>query len=156
MTNHLIEHSCGYQWENCYHHFTRKHGCPNCSSFRTEKLCREIFENIFKHKFPKYRPEWLEGLELDGYCEKLRMGFEYNWKQHYEIVQSFYNDIPGKFAERQEHDIRKKRICQERGIILCVIPYTLDYRNPEGIERFIKCWRIFTLSFMESPIIHHT
>jgi hypothetical protein len=59
------------------------------------------------------------------------MAFEYNGIQHYECIPSWHHDTPEKLIERQEHDARKKRICQERGIRLCVIPYTVDYRNPE-------------------------
>jgi predicted RNA-binding Zn-ribbon protein involved in translation (DUF1610 family)/ribosomal protein S18 len=155
-TKHLVRHNCGYKWDICYNNFfTQGEGCPNCSSFRTEKMSREIFERLFEHKFPKCRPKWLEGLELDGYCEELLMAFEYNGQQHNEVIPHFYHDTPEKFAIRREHDTRKKRICQERGIRLCVIPYTIDYRNPEGLERFIRSWKRITLSFMESPIIFH-
>ena len=49
--------------------------------------------------------------------------------------------------------LRKKRICEERGIRRCVIPYTLDCHNPEGLERFIRCWRRMTLSFMNAPMV---
>ena len=65
----------------------------------------------------------------------------------------WHYDTSEKFTERMEHDLRKKRICEERGIRLCIIPYTVDCHNPEGLERFIRCWRRMTLSFMNAPMV---
>ena len=83
ITRHL---ECGNLYPVSFSNFKYQNSrCSYCSSGRTEKLCREIFERVFNRKFPKQRPAFLEGLELDGYCEELRMAFEYNGIQHYEM-----------------------------------------------------------------------
>ena len=67
--------------------------CPYCLN-KSEQKCRELFEQITGKKFPKIRPKWLindrgNQMELDGYCEELKIAFEYQGKQHYEIVEFF-------------------------------------------------------------------
>src|SRR5690606_5877566 len=68
------------------------HWCPYCNERQEEKLCREVFEEWFGEPFIKIRPEWLVNpktnykLELDGYCEKLNIAFEYNGIQHYKPI----------------------------------------------------------------------
>src|SRR5208337_1692102 len=43
-----------------------------------ENRCRQIFEKIFRKRFPKLRPEWLinpatgRRLELDGFCTSIK------------------------------------------------------------------------------------
>ena len=64
---------------------------------------------------------------------------------HYETQKNSPND------KNMTHE--KKRICEERGIRLCVIRYTVNCYNPEGSERFIRCWRRMTLSFMNAPMV---
>ena len=52
--------------------------------FIREERCRRIFEDILGEKFPNVRPSWLLNkktgyrLELDGYCPKLKLAFEYD------------------------------------------------------------------------------
>ena len=110
--------------------------CPNCSSFRSEKLCREIFEDLLLEPFNKIRPQWLDKLELDGYNESLNIAFEYNGKQHYEFIKHFHNNIE-IFEQQKARDKKKYAICQKRGLNLIIIPYQYDFRNPEEMREFI-------------------
>lgn len=60
--------------------------CPYCGP-KGERIVRGIFEATFGAKFPKVRPDWLAArtsrkLELDGYCEKLAIAFEYQGPHH--------------------------------------------------------------------------
>ena len=62
--------------------------CPKCSGFFKEALCRTTFEQLFSHEFSKTKPSWLlnsrgNKMELDGYCEKLQIAFEYQGAQHF-------------------------------------------------------------------------
>ena len=67
--------------------------------YKNEEYCREIFEDITGKKFPKERPDWLvndktgKKLELDGYCEELKLAFEYDGKQHFENTDFFKEDF---------------------------------------------------------------
>ena len=59
--------------------------------------CRTVLENIFKRPFRKKRPSFLENkalnnglnLEIDCYNEELKLGCEYNGRQHYKFTPFF-------------------------------------------------------------------
>lgn len=88
-------------------------------------------------KFPKKRPEWLQGLELDGYNKDLKIGFEYNGRQHFEYNERFHRGDPENFEKQKTRDIKKYKLCREHGIKLIIIPYQYDYTNAEELEDFI-------------------
>lgn len=108
-------------------------GCSHCIVFKKEVECRNIFENIFDEKFPRNRKVLECRLELDGYCENLKLAFEYNGEQHYHFIP-FWHKTRGKFLICQARDLKKARLCEERGIKLITIPYTENHRLEEFIE----------------------
>ncbi len=127
-----------HEWGATFHDI--KNGgrwCPQCSSGRSEQLCREIFEEHFQAKFPNVRPDFLEGLELDGYNEELNTAFEYNGRQHYQYNEHFHRGDPEIFEAQKERDRKKYQICAERDIKLIIIPYQYDCRHPEQLKQFI-------------------
>jgi hypothetical protein len=136
---------CGekHQWQTTFHHIKNGTWCPNCASHKSEKLCREIFEDLLLEPFLTKRPKWLEGLELDGYNKDLNIAFEYNGKQHYEFIKHFHNNIE-KFEQQKNRDKKKYAICQKRDLNLILVPYQYDYRNPEEMRNFIfnELWKI--------------
>jgi hypothetical protein len=67
-------------------------------------------------------------MHLDGYCDKLKIGIEYNGLQHYDENNYFFT------KERVENDGLKKRLCDERGVILIVVPYYVKF---DDMQRFI-------------------
>jgi hypothetical protein len=135
----------GNQYPMNFSHFKNDgNRCLNCCRFRSEKMCTKIFENLLSHKFPKVRPNFLQGLELDGYCQELKIAFEYNGIQHYEISPFIPYDTEEELNKRKERDQRKIELCNQQDIKLCVIPYTYNYQEPNKLEAYIKCW-IFSL-----------
>ena len=80
--------------------------------FIHEERCRRIFENILGKKFPNVRPSWLLNyetgycLELDGYCKKLKLAFEYDRIQHHKYPNPFHRDLSD--FHRQKKDTRDK------------------------------------------------
>ena len=135
----------GHQWITTFDSIKNQGSwCPNCASLRSEKLCREIFEDLLLEPFPTKRPHWLDKLELDGYNENLNIAFEYNGKQHYEFNKRFHNNDPEEFNRQIARDKKKYSICQKRGLNLIIVPYQYDFRNPEEMREFIfnEIWKI--------------
>jgi len=121
----------GHRWEAVP--YPIKHGtwCPICKSGVSENICRHYFETIFHEKFPKIRPEWLTSsngrrLELDGYCQKLNLAFEYNGQQHYDdtFKYVFKNRT---FKEQQKSDDTKRTLCKEYKVTLIEVPHTVTH-----------------------------
>ena len=115
-----------------------KNWCPRCSALRSEKLACDILENETNYKWNKIRPDWLENLELDGYCEELNLAFEYQGIQHYQLHSHFHRNGIEDFHKQQEHDERKLRITLERGIKIIFIPYHFNYKNPDEMKIYLK------------------
>lgn len=90
---------------------------------------------LFDAKFTTQYPDWLEGLELDGYNEDLCIAFEYDGIQHLKFVRHFHRTKKG-FNDQIERDTRKDRLCGEN--ILIRVSYTVKY---EDIREYIcaKC-----------------
>lgn len=107
--------------------------CKRCAFFesRSEKECREIIESITNKKFLKTRPNFLKNpktgnnLELDGYCEELKMAFEYDGEYHFKVV-TCWNNYSNRLAETQFRDKLKEDLCNQYNIILIRIPYFID------------------------------
>jgi len=110
-------------------------GCK-CSNSKSEKCLGELLEEIFPdNKFIKIRPDWIKNkegnnLELDFYCEYLKLAFEYQGIQHEEYVPFFHQGDINNFYKQQEHDRIKKEICEKKGIKLICVPSKYDYTNP--------------------------
>lgn len=86
---------------------------------------RDIFPD---NNFEKVRPDWLKNpltghnMELDFYCEELRLAIEYQGIQHYKFSKQFHQN-DANFAAQLQRDEFKRKICQERGITLLEISY---------------------------------
>lgn len=60
-----------------------------------------------------YRPDWLDGLELDIYAPALNVGIEYQGEQHSEPVEHWGGAAA---LERQQlRDAKKKALCEKQG-----------------------------------------
>lgn len=103
-----------------------------------EERCKAIFENIFNEKFPNVRPSWLMNhqtgilLEFDGYCQRLKLAFEYDGIQHFEYPNIFHQ-THRQFESQRRIDEMKNRKCKIYGVTLIRIKY-----NIENLEGYIK------------------
>jgi hypothetical protein len=75
-------------------------------------------EEILRH----FRPDWLEGLELDIFVPSQNLAFEYQGQQHFHLV-SLWGGAKG-LHDLQERDKRKAKLCTMKGINLIAIDYT--------------------------------
>ena len=151
------------QWECAQGHFFtlslgkilyRNSWCPTCNIKISQEICRVIFEYIFQEKFTKYRAEWLRSsyggvMELDGYCENLKMAFEYQGPQHYKQSSYFHKKV-NSFANAQQRDKEKRIIAIEKGIHLVEIPYFPANMKLFGIVDYVV--EILELNGMQVPL----
>src|SRR2546422_6272869 len=97
---------------------------PAPASLRNSEC--SLFEHLFRSRFPKSRPRWLclpngTQLELDGYCARRHLAFEYHGQQHYEFTPVFH-DSNEKFRRRRSYDRAKMRLCAAQGVTLLEVP----------------------------------
>ena len=115
----------GHLWNATLRDVKSGRWCPECGSGLGERICKAYFEQLFKLPFPKSKPQWLKdetgiSLELDGYNEKLKIAFEHQGRQHYEL--SHYTDTREKFAKRKKYDKLKANACKSNDVKLIEIP----------------------------------
>lgn len=104
--------------------------CKDCTQTHpSENITRLIFECIFNKQFPTAYPEWLvypqtdAVMELDGYCEELKIAFEYDGPHHSTLI---HNNSVEDLIKQQEKDEFKKQRCTEMGVVLININYKID------------------------------
>lgn len=122
----------GHQYPVTFNSFQNGSRCPYCNDYRNENECREIFEKLTGFRFIKIRPKWLKNpktnrsLELDGYCEELKMAFEHDGKQHFEESEFFHRKKNCSLEEIQFRDHLKDKLCIENGVKLLRIKYDIE------------------------------
>lgn len=111
-----------------------------------ETECRHILEQTFKKKFDKIRPNFLKNpvtknfnLELDCYNDDLKLALEYNGAQHYKYTPYFHKNKES-FLNQQYRDELKRRMCEDNGITLIEVPYTVknDQLEPYIMKKLSK------------------
>lgn len=125
-----VKCSLGHQFEIRFSHIKRGQWCPTCNKgSKSEEIARTTFEQIFGKPFPKKRPKWLRNIrgnqmEIDGYCEELQIGFEYQGIQHFSLPL-FNSDV----NQRIEDDKLKAELCAANGVSLFILTYEMKYED---------------------------
>jgi hypothetical protein len=115
-----------------------------------EKACREYLQKTFMRPFPNQRPAFLynnvtgNNLEIDCYNEELKLGVEYNGKQHYNYVKGMHKNMDA-FRNQQYRDEMKMRLCRENGVNLIIIPYSIP---TESIGNYLR-ENLITLGYLK-------
>ena len=136
-----LEWKChyGHKWKAVPN--SVKHGtwCPRCNFNIGEEICRTFFETVFSCEFPKVRPAFLtfkgQRLELDGYCEKLKLAFEHQGIQHFKAYKYFGGET--QFKELIERDAAKRRLCKENSIMLIEVRDLVNIVKFKNIEKYL-------------------
>lgn len=125
-------------------HISHKSGCPKCFTYKSENTMNEILKELYiENTFQKIRPSWLKyingwNLEIDAYCEELKIGFEYQGRQHEKFVPYFHDNNIENFYNQQKKDIWKKERCNELNIKLICVPHNYSYQNRDEMKQFIE------------------
>src|ERR1044071_4967525 len=78
--------------------------------------CIQIAKEILNEEpIIEYHPPFLNGLELDAFFQKCRIGLEVQGAQHRFHSTSWYKDIK-KLEDIINRDRKKRCICQDKGI----------------------------------------
>lgn len=126
---------CGHNCIFSFHQVQSGTWCP-CIVYKSEFLARKCIEDYFGVPFPKKRPGWLQGLELDCYNEEKCIALEYNGRQHEQYIDVFYQSRE-EFEQRKQNDTLKKTLCEQQGVYLIVVPHDFTYLKPDVMKEFI-------------------
>ncbi len=142
---------CDNTWLATYSHVQHSNsGCPNCAAYKSQKMCRKIFEELIGLQFPTRRPKLLNRLEYDGFAESINLAFEYQGYQHYRYIEFLQRKIEN-FDKQVANDAQKIELSEKNGITLIHVPYTYSHRAEEKLRRFITK-RLYEEGFLESPL----
>ena len=119
----------GHKWSAMPANIVKGNWCPECCSFFGERVCREILQQLTGYKFEKCRPNWLNGLELDGYCKSKGVAFEYDGLYHKQVIFSFHSEKD--LLNIKKRDFTKTELCSKYGVTLIRI----DEPRPFSIEK---------------------
>ena len=124
----------GHTWTATLNSTRNLHSwCPSCNIYVGEEITRQLFEILFAEKFKKIRLSIMDDMELDGYCEKLNLAFEYDGNIHYKFMKHIHK-TENRFKEIQNRDILKTDLCKKNNITLIRVPYYTKY---DDIQQFI-------------------
>ncbi len=99
-------------------------------------LISEIFQGYTIYR--NYRPQILEGLELDIYIQELKVGIEYQGVQHSKPVDLWGGEKG--LEKRKENDRRKALLCKENNIDLIYFWHNEDINEElvrQKLEKYI-------------------
>jgi len=96
--------------------------CKECSPNRYigETLARMILEHLINCKMPSSFLKSMDGLQLDGYCSKKKIAFEYQGYQHF-TKKSYFHETEKQYKTQVKRDLLKKQLCEKNGITLIEI-----------------------------------
>lgn len=130
-TKYLWQCPNGHKFEATYSNVKCGKGCPYCHRFVKEEQCRFIFEQLTQQEFPRRR---IDGFELDGYCEELKLAFEYQGEHHYKNTR--WTKGEDGLRKQQQRDCQKLDYCNSVDITLLHIPY-FEANSRSNLEKYI-------------------
>lgn len=120
--------------------FTEKERRKRERQSNGERRCLEVLEGIYgKGKLQvQVRPDELRNpktgrnLELDIYHPEKKLGWEYDGRQHAEVVPRFHPKGQEDLDAQQRRDALKDELCKKAGIRLTRIPHTVKMNDIES------------------------
>lgn len=103
----------------------------NTKMSKGELACKQAIEEIYNKPFYCVRPDFLKNpetkrnLELDLYNDELKIAVERNGIQHYKWP-NYTGQTKEQFIEQVRRDEFKREKCDENGVYLITVPYTVE------------------------------
>lgn len=141
----------GHEWPASYSSVARIGSwCPNCR-YVGETMCGEVLQTMFPdYAFVRNRRgfDWLvdakgkKRVQLDYWCERLRLAVECQGSQHTTVVPIFHPNGEEDLARQKRRDESKRDQCEAAWVCLVEVPHTVFERVPyprrkESIARFL-------------------
>ena len=104
------------------------------NKWSSEQSLYALIVKYFNDAVYQYKDEWLGLQSLDVYIPSLKIAFEYQGEQHYN-VSDFFGGEEG-LKNNQERDARKRALCLENGVTL------IEWRYDEEITKEILATKL--------------
>ena len=117
------------------------------SDSKGEVECRQILEKIFNRPFSKIRPSFLKNpftgrnLEIDCYNEELKLGLEFQGRQHYYYTPHFHR-TENDFVKQVQRDQMKREMCRKNGVTLIEVPFNVENKYSFIVSKLKEAKRI--------------
>lgn len=121
--------------------------CDSAPTVAQRKACwaredavRSAFEQCTGQIFVKVRPSFLKNphtgrnLELDVYCDALKLGCEADGAQHSSFPNAFHR-TKEEFDAQQARDRIKEELCKKAGVTLMRVPHDVEF---DSIHSYVK------------------
>lgn len=118
--------------------------CPKCTLKGTsysEEIVRSIFEEYSGKKFEKIIiKDQVNYFELDGYNKELKIAFEHDGRQHYDlkVFLQMTKKTKKDFLELKRRDKKKDQYCKDNGITLIRIKQLNQDSTIEDVHNICK------------------
>lgn len=104
---------------------------PPRVALERERETRRSLEALYPgQSFPKVRPRFLRNpatgrnLELDAYCDALKLGVEHQGEHHAHFPNAFHQ-TQDQFIQQQQRDQLKADLCEKSGVHLIRVPHDI-------------------------------
>lgn len=114
-------------YDNIFQRIASEGGYSN--KWKNELSLFQMLKKVYPDAIYQYHTDWLGLQSLDIYIPSINTGFEYQGRQHYEVVEHF-GGMEG-FERRKRLDQKKRDLCQENGVKL------IEWRYDEPISKVV-------------------
>jgi very-short-patch-repair endonuclease len=128
---------CKHIWEATLTNIVCKNSwCPKCVCSASEQYCIASLTEFYPklnwqyNKFYDFlfNSDTSSTMQLDFYCEEIKLAIEYQGKQH-AAFDPYIHGTAERFESQQMRDRLKAKLCAEHGITLLHIPHTYSHQN---------------------------